>query len=321
MSPQGEPHSSRSRFCESFCWKKGHLNDSSYKGLCRFAGYVLDQHSDEAGSVLREIGRLIEEAGDCFKEGKLIQQFSDAFAFISRQRAAECMGATEFFKSTTKWPEPEPALIESIGQAFATRTLAWWESISPAQVSEPGEVLPMLFPPKALVCYGPKENVHYVHELGDDFYQIACHMQHVVPNPATAPYIELERLGGKRSLKCVENFPERRFLIIEFDPKNFDPDNKLSQQELLDLQAAFHAHLEAEWAPLGLLVYSGHVSLHGWYPCLGVDECKVLAFLRHACRLGADHYLSARSFFTRMPGGVHENGKRQTIHYLNPKTL
>jgi hypothetical protein len=145
--------------------------------------------------------------------------------------------------------------------------------------------------------------------------------RYVVPNPATAPYIELERLGGKRSLKCAENFPLRRFIIIEFDRSKIDPSEKLSQGELLSLQARLHAHLEAEHAPLAMLVYSGSESLHGWYPCVGVEEEKALAFLRYACRLGADHNLQARSFFTRMPGGQHENGARQLIHYFNPKAL
>jgi hypothetical protein len=320
MEEHDSPRSSgESRFCRPFCWEKGQLNDSSYRAFCSFAGHLLNQHASETDSILAEIAGRIESAGDTADPGKLIQQFSDAFAFISRQRAAESLGATEFFKSTTKWPEPEPALIESIGEAFATRTLAWWESISPAQASTPGEVLPVLFPPKALVCYGLKEDVHYLHKLGYEFYQIACCVQYLVPNPAKAPFINLP--DGRLSRKCKENFPERRFLIIEFDRKKFDADSKLSQQELLDLQAAFHAHLEAEWAPLAMLVYSGHVSLHGWYPCLGVDEGRVLAFLRYACRLGADHCLSAKSFFTRMPGGVHENGRRQTIHYFNPPKI
>jgi hypothetical protein len=317
-SQQQRVKSASSRFCQPFCWEKGHLNDSSYKASCKFAGELLDQHSWEVESVLRDVAGLIERAGDTADPGKLIQQFSDAFAFVSRQRAAENLGAREFLGAKGKWPEAESELIESCRQAFAHCSLGWWENISPVRASTPAEVLPWLFPSGSLVCYGLRENRHVVSELGEELSKLAAQAAYIVPNPAE--HLFVQRPDGL-SRKCGENFPERRFLIVEFDRKKIDPGGKLSLEALLDLQGALHAHLEAERAPLELLVYSGHVSLHGWYPCLGIDECKVLAFLRYACRLGADHCLSAKSFFTRMPGGVHENGKRQTVHYFNPKTL
>jgi hypothetical protein len=263
--------------------------------------------------------RLISRAGDSVKTGKLIEQFRDAFAYVASQRAAESLGAREFIKHIIKWPLPEPALIESVSQVFGDCTLAWWENSSPGSASKPEEVLPALFPPKSLVCYGPRQDRHIIRELGEDLYRFASRAQFVVPNPAQAPFVDLP--GGKRSKKCKENFPLRRFLIIEFDRKKIDPGEKLSLPELLDLQAKLHAHLETERAPLAMLVYSGNNSLHGWYPTLGVDDAKGLAFLRYACRLGADHNLQAKSFFTRMPGGLHQNGRQQTIHYFNPEML
>ena len=149
------------------------------------------------------------------------------------------------------------------------------EAASPSKAIEPKDVLSRLFLPKSLVCYGPKKDVHRIRELGEPLYKIACRVQYVVPNPAKARSIKLERLGGKQSLKCKENFPTRSFLIIEFDRTKLDPDGKLSEEGFLALQASLHAHLEAEHAPLALLVYSGNVSLHGWYPTLGADESKV----------------------------------------------
>jgi hypothetical protein len=177
MSPPAEPdspRSSRSRFCGSFCWEKGHLNDSSYRGLCKFAAYVLDRHSSEAGSVLSEVAGLIEGAGDAADPGKLIQQFSDAFAFVSRQRAAESLDAREFLGANGKWPEAESELIESCRQAFAHCSLGWWENISPVRASTPAEVLPWLFPSGSLVCYGLRENRHVVSELGEELYKLAA---------------------------------------------------------------------------------------------------------------------------------------------------
>jgi hypothetical protein len=299
-------------------WTKGHLNDSSYRALCSLAGYVLNQHGEAGASVLHEIAGRIESAGETVDMDKLVQQFGSAFGFVARQRAAEILGLANFSGSAIKWPKPEPELIHEEWQAFVDWPLAQWESISPARASEPKDGLSEVFLPKALVCYGPKKDVHFVSKLGEGLYQIAKRMQHVVPNPAKAPFVNFA--DGKTSRKCVENFPERRFLIVEFDRSKIDPAGKLPLARLLDLQAALHAHLEAEWAPLSLLVFSGHKSLHGWYPTVGVDESKVLDLLRYACRLGADHSLSAKSFFTRMPCGTHENGRRQSVHYLNPGT-
>ena len=307
-----------SRFCEPFNWTKGNLDHSTYRAFCKFARHLFNLHSP---SVLEEVARLIERTGDSVKKDKLIEQFRDAFAFIAEQRAAESLGALEFIKARSKWPDPEPALIESTRQAYSDCTLGWWEKISPARVREPSEVLPIVFSPGSLVCYGLARDVHRIDELGERLFKSACVAQYVVPNPASALSIKLERLGGKQSLKCKENFPSRRFQIVEFDRKKIDPESKLSSLELLGLQASLHAHLEAEHAPLALLVYSGNESIHGWYPTLGAEEAKALAFLRYACRLGADHMLSSKCQFTRMPGGQHANGKRQVIHYFNPKSL
>jgi hypothetical protein len=100
---------------------------------------------------------------------------------VARQRAAEILGFANFSGSAIKWPDPEPELIREAGQAFVDWPLAQWESISPAQVSEPEDVLPEVFLPKALVCYGPKKNVHFVSELGEGLYQIA--LAHAICRP------------------------------------------------------------------------------------------------------------------------------------------
>jgi hypothetical protein len=157
-------------------WSRGSLNNSTYRAMCRLAAHILDQHAGEGASVLKETAYLIEQAGDTPDPAKLAQQFGDAFAFVARQRAAETLGATEFLRGNgEKWPDPEPELIQEAGQAFVNWTLAQWESVSPARASEPEDVLPDLFLPKALVCYGPKKNVHFVSKLGEGLYHRAAH--------------------------------------------------------------------------------------------------------------------------------------------------
>jgi hypothetical protein len=114
-------------------------------------------------------------------------------------------------------------------------------------------------------------------------------------------------------------------LIVEFD---FDPSNSPEEARLLatletegrdvrDLCAALLLHL-AEKAPLAMAVHSGGKSLHGWFYCAGIAEEKVLGFFGYAVSLGADSANWNRSQFARMPDGLRENGKRQTVYFLNP---
>ncbi len=77
----------------------------------------------------------------------------------------------------------------------------------------------------------------------------------------------------------------------------------------------------AEKAPLALVVYSGGKSLHGWFYCAGVAEEKVSRIFRYAVYLGADRANWNPSQFARMPDGVRENGRRQTVYFLNPAVV
>jgi hypothetical protein len=106
-----------SRFCESFVWEKGNLNDSTYRAFCKFAGHVFNGHqSREASRLLSEVVALIKGAGDSVKPDKLIEQFAQAFAYVATQRAATRLGMCHHLKTGGKWPEPEPELIESLAQ-------------------------------------------------------------------------------------------------------------------------------------------------------------------------------------------------------------
>ena len=84
-----------------------------------------------------------------------------------------------------------------------------------------------------------------------------------------------------------------------------------------DLSAALLLHL-AEKAPLALAVHSGGKSLHGWFYCAEIAEQKVSRFFRYAVSLGADRANWNPSQFARMPDGLRENGKRQTVYFFNP---
>jgi hypothetical protein len=90
--------------------------------------------------------------------------------------------------------------------------------------------------------------------------------------------------------------------------------------DVRDLCAALLLHL-AEKAPLALAVYSGGKSLHGWFYCAGVADEKILGFFRYAVSLAADRANWNTSQFTRMPDGLRENGRRQTVYFFNPRVV
>jgi hypothetical protein len=113
-------------------------------------------------------------------------------------------------------------------------------------------------------------------------------------------YVVDARIAGKGERRFFETKDEaegwasvQRVRRKNQGDRAFD-DSELSVYGLSVADAVkFHAHLAKRWEALALLVFSGNESLHGWYPCAGVDEERVIAFLRYACRLGADHALSS----------------------------
>jgi hypothetical protein len=91
-------------------------------------------------------------------------------------------------------------------------------------------------------------------------------------------------------------------------------------RDVRDLCAALLLHL-AEKVPLTLAVHSGGKSLHGWFYCAGVPEEKVRGFFNYAVSLGADQANWTPSQFARMPDGLRENGRRQTVYFFNPELV
>ena len=312
MTAQLSPH------CAGLKWEPGHLNDSSYRAFAKFAAKLLNAYPPS--SVLKEVAGLIEAAGDTLDKAKLIKQFRDAFAFVANERACEALEAPEFRaqrvagnRSEGKWPDPDPVLIESIARKNADHTLAAWRKRARVRDLTPRDVLPALFPAGSFVCFGPRKDVHWVRMMDDTLLEeFAPTAQFVVPNPARSSFVP----PGRRSAKCDTNFPHRRFLIIEFEAKCIAPPGKRSLSEILDLQSALHWHVAERTEALALLVYSGNKSLHAWHRCENWDEAKVIELLRYAARLGADLSFQSPSQFTRMPGGCHANGTRQSVHFF-----
>jgi hypothetical protein len=104
-------------------------------------------------------------------------------------------------------------------------------------------------------------------------------------------------------------FPERRFLVVEFD---FPADR--FGVSTRDACASLLAHL-SRYAPLVLAVWSGSKSLQGWF-----DEDS-REFFEYACALGADPATWTRCQLVRTPQAIRWNGNRQTVEFFNPSNL
>ena len=225
-----------------------------------------------------------------------------------------------------RWLSRDFELIGAVAGMGSSLVDLWEASPVRLKSNEPNtdKVIDFLFPGNPLLCCGwtrhrfdtrPRQHWHKLHDL-----------QFIVPNPMTAKQ-GLTR-EGKLSAHALSNTGPRRFLIVEFD---FDASNSdeeacllerlaTERRDVRDLCGALLLHL-AEKAPLALAVHSGGKSLHGWFFCAGVPEETLWHTFQHAVSLGADPANWTPSQFARMPDGLRETGRRQTVYFFNPEIV
>ena len=208
--------------------------------------------------------------------------------------------------STPRWPERNAAQIARIVQSAGLADLRAASSIQIEPDTPDAEgIVDQLFPGNPLVCVG-RSSREFDTKPRDEWRGQLSNMQLLVPSPMTA------RTGltkeGKVSAHALASTGQRRFLVVEFDTGS------------ADAHAALLLHL-AGFAPLVCAVHSGGKSLHGWFFVAGQPEDRVAAFFRYAVGIGADPALWTRSQFCRMPNGLRDNGRRQTVHFLNFRPL
>jgi hypothetical protein len=224
------------------------------------------------------------------------------------------------------WLDPNFELIEAVAHTGNGLVDLWEASPIRLDSNKPktDEIIDILFPGNPLLCCGWTRH-RFETRARRHWYKLHD-LQFIAPNPMAAPQGLTQQ--HRLSYHALSNTGPRRFLIVEFD---FDASNSVEGARLLgrlategrdvrDLCAALLLHL-AEKAPLALAVYSGGKSLHGWFYCAGVEEQKVWRFFRYAISLGADRANWTRSQFARMPDGLRENGKRQTVYFFNPEVV
>ena len=212
-------------------------------------------------------------------------------------------------QAAPKWPtlnqERRREAIKRAGGNLADL----WEISTPRiddSNSHAESIIDRLFPGNPLLCCG-KSNSDFDTKPREDWRGALSKLQLIVPSPMSA--ITGKTKDGRESKHTLLNTGPRRFLVCEFDGSDIDD------------QAALLVHLGG-FAPLVCATHSGNESLHGWFFCPPhVPEEKVLEFFRYAVQLGADAQMWTPSQFARMPDGTRDDGRRQTVFFLNFTSL
>ena len=210
-------------------------------------------------------------------------------------------------QSVSKWPSVNKEQREAIIRDGGGLADLWEASRVRLEDNDPHteEIIDQLFPGNPLLCCG-KSNSDFDTKPREDWRGEMSDLALIVPSPMSAVTGLTQK--GEVSKHSLNNTDTRRFLVVEFD--NGTPDD----------HAALLIHL-AGFAPLVCAVHSGGKSLHGWFYVHGQPDEKVKKFFRYAVSLGADNHLWCKSQFCRMADGTRDNGKRQTVFFLNFKPM
>jgi hypothetical protein len=216
-------------------------------------------------------------------------------------------GASAAIKRQPKWPGINLEQRKAVVRDYGRLADLWNESRLRFEDSEQHteEILDLLFPGNPLLCCAKTQSVFDTRPREEWRGKLSA-LSLIVPSPMSALLGVTKE--GTESKHTLDNTGPRRFLICEFDSGTVDE------------QAALLRHL-GTITPLILAVHSGGKSLHGWFDVHEEPEPKVEKFFRYAVSLGADPKMWTRSQFARMPDGTRDNGKHQTVFFINHKPL
>lgn len=265
---------------------------------CRNAGI----HAEQALEILREGSR---NCGRFVPGSEMIGAIRTAYS--TAPWAPNASGSSIQSRSSW-WHKPDRAAIEAISANGIS--LAEFENRSPERFPADGCIAELavdaLFPGDPLLCVAYRRPSDASTAPRSTWRGRLAKASLIVPSPMSAKTGRTKE--GKVSARCLDNVGPRRFLVVEFD--NGD----------LDLQAARLWHL-AQTAPLTIAVHSGNKSIHGWFFCQGIPDERLRNFMHRCVLLGADPATWTRCQMVRMPGGVRDNGRSQSVLFFNPKTL
>jgi hypothetical protein len=208
---------------------------------------------------------------------------------------------------TPAWPKVNAEQREAVTASGGGLVDLWEASQRRLDDNEPHteQIIDVLFPGNPLLCAG-RSHSSFDTRSREQWRGKLANLSVIVPNPMTARVGQTQ--DDKVSAHTLETTGPRRFLVIEQDVGTIDD------------QSAVLLHL-AQQAPLTVAVHSGSKSIHSWFYCAGQREERLRKFMRYAVSLGADPATWTRSQFVRIPDGRRDNGKRQAVFYLNPRTI
>jgi hypothetical protein len=255
-----------------------------------------------AGEIVSLLERRVETCGRFVPRSEIIAAVQNSLPC-----AWQPGSQSQPIHSAPKWPSVNQEQREAvIASGFGLVDL--WELSNPRiddDKAHTEQIIDRLFLGNPLLCCG-KSKTDFDTKPREDWRGELSRLQFIVPSTMSA--ITGKTKDGRESKHTLDNTSPRRFLVCEFD------------QGDLDAHAALLLHLGG-YAPLVCALHSGGKSLHGWFYVHGQLDEKVLRFFRYAVSLGADLATWAPVQFVRMPDGDRDNGKRQTVFFLNFKSL
>jgi len=255
-----------------------------------------------AGEIVTLLENKVSNCGRAVSRAEIISAVQNSLPC-----AWQSKGVTAPVQSRAKWPVVNKEQREAIVRDNGGLADLWEQSRPRIEDNEmhTEEIVDALFRGNPLLCCGAS-NSNFDTKPREDWRGELSALQLIVPSPMSA--LTGLTKEGKESAHALTNTGERRFLICEFDTGT--PDE----------HAALLLHL-GTFAPLVCVVHSGGKSLHGWFYVHGKPDAKVEKFFRYAVSLGADRATWTRNQFVRMPDGRRDNGKCQTVFFLNFKPL
>jgi hypothetical protein len=256
-----------------------------------------------AGEIIGLLENRIEGCGRAVTRNEIVAAVQSSLPCAWQP----CSGRFAPTSLVSKWPALNPGRREAIIREGGALVDLWEASkLRPDDyAAHTEEIIDHLFPGNPLLCCG-KSQSEFDTKPRETWRGQLTGLQFVVPSSMTGPTGLTKE--GRESAHALSNTGPRRFLVCEFDTGTTDE------------HAALMMHLGA-FAPLVCVVHSGGKSLHGWFFVGWQPEEKVNRFFRYAVSLGADHATWTRSQFVRMPDGTRQNGRRQTVFYVNFKPL
>ena len=254
-----------------------------------------------AGEIVTLLENQVANCGRFVPRQEIISAVQNSLVVAWQPRASAAL-----VQSASKWPVVNQEQREAIIRTGGGLADLW--ELSPVRIEDSEqhteEIIDRLFPGNPLLCCGKSTRILARSRARTG--AVNCPGCAIVPSPMTAPTGLTKE--GKESAHALSNTGPRRFLICEFDTGTTDE------------HAALLLHL-GTFAPLVCAVHSGGKSLHGWFYVHGQPEERVLKFFRYAVSIGADHATWTRSQFVRMLDGTRDNGKQQTVFFLNFKPM